>query len=174
MALVTSSFIDLLTLWIGIALMPIRIRLSILMPIQIRILIISKVLHFTGTPLHIPTVVDVLAWSSVADPDPGSWFLPIPDPGSRIQKQEQKRGVKKNCCYTFFGSHKFHKIVNYFIFELLKEKIWANFQRIIELFTQKTVTKLSKIWVWDPGPGVKEAPDPGSATLAWGTRVPHI
>ncbi len=28
-------------------------------------------------------------------PDPGSWFLPIPDPGSRIQKQQQKRGVKK-------------------------------------------------------------------------------
>jgi hypothetical protein len=34
---------------------------------------------------------------------------------------------------------------------VLKKKIWANFQRIIELFTQKIVTKLSKIWVWDPG-----------------------
>jgi hypothetical protein len=60
---------------------------------------------------------------------------------------------------------------------MMKEKIWANFQRIIELFTQKIVTKLSKIWVWDPrsrirkkpfpDPGVKKAPDPGSrsATL---------
>jgi hypothetical protein len=65
---------------------------------------------------------------------------------------------------------------------MLKKKIWANFQRIIELFTQKIATKLSKIWVWDPGsgsrdpgsgknlfripdPGVKKAPDPGSATL---------
>jgi hypothetical protein len=62
---------------------------------------------------------------------------------------------------------------------MLKKKIWASFQRIIELFTQKFVTKLSKIWVWvpgseirnnlfripDPGPGVKKAPDPGSATL---------
>jgi hypothetical protein len=27
--------------------------------------------------------------------------------------------------------------VNYFIFEKLKKKSWANFQRIIELFTQK-------------------------------------
>jgi hypothetical protein len=74
-----------------------------------------------------------------------------------------------------------------FIFEMLKKKVWANFQRIIELFTQKNVTKLSKIWGWDPGsgknlsgsrirkkpiqipdPGVKKSPDPGSgsATLA--------
>ena len=29
----------------------------------------------------------------------------------------------------------------------------ANFQRIIELFTQKIVNKLSKIWIWDPGSG---------------------
>jgi hypothetical protein len=51
----------------------------------------------------------------------------------------------------------------------------GQFQRIIELFTPKIVTKLSKIWVSDPGsgknlfripdPGVKKAPDPGSATL---------
>jgi hypothetical protein len=45
---------------------------------------------------------------------------------------------------------------------MLKKKIWANFQRIIELFTQKIVSKLSKIWVWDPG--VKKAPDPGSGS----------
>jgi hypothetical protein len=48
---------------------------------------------------------------------------------------------------------------------VLKKKIWANFQRIIELFTQKIVNKLSKLWIWDPGsripdPGVKKAPDP--------------
>jgi hypothetical protein len=62
---------------------------------------------------------------------------------------------------------------------LLKKKIWANFQRIIELFTQKIVNKLSKIWIRDPektysgsripDPEVKKAPipDPGSgfATL---------
>ncbi len=58
---------------------------------------------------------------------------------------------------------------------MLKKKIWANFQRIIEIFTQKIVTMLSKIMVWDPGSGknlfripdqgVKKAPDPGFATL---------
>jgi hypothetical protein len=55
---------------------------------------------------------------------------------------------------------------------MLKKKIWPNFPRIIEVFTQKIVTKPSKIWVWDPGsgknlfwipdPGVKMAPDPRS------------
>jgi len=38
----------------------------------------------------------------------------------------------------------------------LKKKIWANFQRIIELFTQKIVSKLSKIWVWDPGSEIRD------------------
>ncbi len=63
----------------------------------------------------------------IRDVYPGSWFLPIPD------------------------SHKFYKIENNFSFEVLKKKIWANFQRIIELFTQNIVTKVSKIRVWDPG-----------------------
>jgi hypothetical protein len=39
---------------------------------------------------------------------------------------------------------------------MLKKKIWANFQRIIELFTQKIVTKLSKVWALDPGSGIRE------------------
>ncbi len=55
---------------------------------------------------------------------------------------------------------------------MLKEKVWASFLRIIELFTQKFHYKLSKIWVWGPGsgknlfripdlgPGAEKAPDP--------------
>ena len=80
-------------------------------------------------------------------------------------------GKKNLLSYLFFGVINFTKL-NYFIFKMLKKKIWANFQRIIELFTQKIVSKLSKIWVWDPvsgknlfripDPGVKKAPDPGS------------
>jgi hypothetical protein len=98
-------------------------------------------------------------------PDPGSR---ISDPGSRIQKQQQKREVKKISCHTCLCSH---KIVNYFSFEVLKKKIWANFQRIIELFTKKIVKKLLKIWSWDPGSGIRDPgsgiqkkpiPDPGS------------
>jgi len=110
----------------------------------------------------------------VADPGCLSRIQIFTHPGSRLQKQQQKRRVKKNCCHNFLCSHKFHKIENYFSFEVLKKKIWENFQRIIELLTQKIVTKLSKIWVWDPGsgknlfripdPGVKKAPDPGSGS----------
>jgi hypothetical protein len=75
-------------------------------------------------------------------------------PESRIQKQQQKRGVKTNLLSYLFCSHEFHKIENYFIFEMLK-KIWASFQRIIKLLTQKFVTNLSKKWVWDPGSEIR-------------------
>jgi hypothetical protein len=46
---------------------------------------------------------------------------------------------------------------------VLKKKIFANFQRIIELFTKKIVKKLLKIWSWDPGSGKNlfRIPDPG-------------
>jgi hypothetical protein len=51
---------------------------------------------------------------------------------------------------------------------MLKKKIWASFQRIIELFTQKFVTKLSRIWVWDSGSEIRDTekhiPDPGSGS----------
>jgi hypothetical protein len=39
---------------------------------------------------------------------------------------------------------------------MLKKNIWANFQRIIELFTQKIVTMFSQIWVWDLGSGIRD------------------
>jgi hypothetical protein len=81
-------------------------------------------------------------------PDPDFYPSRIPDP----KKAMKDRGEKKFIVNFLFWSHKFHKI-DYFIFEMLKKKMWANFQRIRELFTQKIVTKLSKIWVWDPRSG---------------------
>jgi hypothetical protein len=90
-------------------------------------------------------------------PDLGSRFLPIPDPGSENSNKRERR--KKISCHAFLCSHKFHKIVCYFSFEVLKKKIWANFQRIIELFTKKIVKKLLKIWSWDPGSGKNLFPD---------------
>jgi hypothetical protein len=74
------------------------------------------------------------------------------------------RDEKKFDVIPFFGAINFTKL-NYLIFEMLKKKIWANFQRIIELFAQKNVTKFSKIWVWDPGSRIQGSkrhwiPDP--------------
>jgi hypothetical protein len=105
--------------------------------------------------------------SSVADPgclsripDPDFYPSRIPDLGSRIQKQQQKRGVKKFYVIPFYVATNFKKL--YFTFEVLKKKICSNFQRIIELFTQKIVTKFSKVWVWDPGSGKNLFRIPGS------------
>jgi hypothetical protein len=93
-----------------------------------------------------PSVADPGCLSRIPDPD----FYPF-----RIQKQQQKTGVKKIFCQTIFCRHKFHKTQYYFIFDILQKKIWPNFPRII-------VTKPSKIWVWDPGSGKNlfQIPDP--------------
>ncbi len=98
-------------------------------------------------------------------PVPGSGFLPILDPGSRIPDPKtatKERGGKKleNLVVIPFFLPQIHKIENYFVFDMLKKIIWANFQ-----------ITLSK-WVLDPGSGknlfripdqgVKKASDPGS------------
>ena len=72
----------------------------------------------------------------IQDLYPRSRILIFSHPGSWIQNSNKREGLKKISCHNFLCSHKFHKIANYFSFELLKKKIWANFQRIIELFNQ--------------------------------------
>ncbi len=63
---------------------------------------------------------------------------------------ERQRWKKNLLSYLCFWSNKFHKI------------------ELFLLFNQKIVTKLSKIWVWDPGSEIrkKPIPDPGS----WGQK----
>ncbi len=93
--------------------------------------------------------------------DPGSWLLSIPDPGSGIPDFRTRNpdptattkedGGKKNFP-SFFCRHNNHKIKDYFYFLTGKKKIWANSLRVLVLFIQKIVTKLSKCWfAWDPG-----------------------
>jgi hypothetical protein len=51
----------------------------------------------------------------------------------------------------------------------------ANFQRIVEVFTQKIFNMLSNIWVWNPGSEIrkKPIPDPGSrGQKGTGSRIP--
>jgi hypothetical protein len=80
-------------------------------------------------------------------PDSGSRILIFTHPGSQIQDlgslipdpktATKERGEKKFVVITFYVATKFHKIANYFSFEVLKKKIWANFQRITEIFYPK-------------------------------------
>jgi hypothetical protein len=75
----------------------------------------------------------------------------IPDLASRIQKTATKERVEKKLIVIFFFvATNFTKLK--IIFEMPKKKI----QRTIELFTPKIVTKLSKIWVWDPGSEIRD------------------
>ncbi len=71
------------------------------------------------------------------------------------------------------GAINFTKL-NYFIFEMLKKKIWANFQRIIELSTQKIVTTLSKVWVWDPGSEIRDPEKTYSGSRIQGSKRHRI
>jgi hypothetical protein len=80
-------------------------------------------------------------------------------------------GEKKFVVITFFVAKNF-TLLKIILFVKCKKKIWANFKRIIELFSQKIVSKLSKIWVWDPGSGKKPIPDPGSRVQkSTGSRI---
>jgi hypothetical protein len=57
---------------------------------------------------------------------------------------------------------------------MLKKKISAYFQRIIELFTQKIVTKLSKIWAWDPGFEIRDPEKTYSGSRIQGSKRHRI
>jgi hypothetical protein len=57
---------------------------------------------------------------------------------------------------------------------VLKKKMWANFLRIIELFTQKIVKKLSKIWVWDLGSEIRDPEKTYSGSRIQGSKRHRI
>jgi hypothetical protein len=101
--------------------------------------------------------------SGMLIPDPDFYPSRISDPGSRIQKPQQKRGVKKICWHTFFCSHKFNKIENYLSFKMLKKKIWANFSKNCITFYSK-ICHYHALKNMGLGSGIrkKPIPDPGS------------
>ncbi len=106
-------------------------------------------------------------------PNPGSWwwFLPIPHLRSRIQKQQQKRGMKKIVVKSFFVATNFTKFKIILFWNGEENNLGQFSKNYVELFTQKIVNKLSKIRVTDPWSGIqdpgsrirkKPIPDPGS------------
>ncbi len=105
-------------------------------------------------------------------PDPGSWLLPNPDPGSQIPdpNSNKREEWKKISFHTFFCSLKFYKIENYFIFGMLKKKMWVNFKEIYRTF-YPIVTKLSKIRVWDPGSVIRKTYPGSRGQKGTGSRI---
>jgi hypothetical protein len=93
-------------------------------------------------------------------PDPGSWFLPIPDPGSKNNNKSER--WKKIWCHTFLCSHKFHKIVHYFSFEMLKKKNLGQFSKNYRTFYPKNCHQTLKSMYLGSGIRKKPIPDPGS------------
>jgi hypothetical protein len=115
-------------------------------------------------------------------PNPGSR---IPDFGSRIQKQQNKRGLKKISCRTIFAATKITKLTKFKIIFILnwQIKIVGQFAKNFRNFYPKNCHEAvknmglgsgiqdpgSRIWkklfrIQDPGPGDKKAPDPGSGS----------
>ncbi len=112
-------------------------------------------LYSNAHPVSLCTnTILVVNYFSVADPgcliqvripDPDYCPSRIPDLRFRIQNSNKREGWKNLLSYIL-RIRQYHNIKNNFIFEQVKKKLWANLQKIIELFTPKTVIKLSKIW----------------------------
>ena len=52
--------------------------------------------------------------------------------------------------------------------------MWANFQRIVEVFTQKIFNMLSNIWVWDPGSEIRDPEKTYSGSRIQGSKRHRI
>jgi hypothetical protein len=113
--------------------------------------------------------------------------LSIPDPGS--QNSNKREGRKKFVVIPFFVVTKTTKLKIKLILNRRRKNfgpVYKELKELIlkELSTKKIVIKLSKYGfgirdprsqirkkpIPDPSPGVKKAPDPGSATLVVSSR----
>jgi hypothetical protein len=90
-----------------------------------------------GLGLSVLSVGNGIRSENIPENQCGGSGMFIPDPKTAMKDIGEKNWLS----YLSLGVINFTKL-NYFIFEMSKKKIWANFQRIIELFTQKIVSKL--------------------------------
>ena len=112
-------------------------------------------------PIHEPFFFMLFSlYLSVADPDvyPGSWFLSIPDP-----KTATKEGWKK--ILYLFCSRKFYKIILFL--KCWRKKLGPIFKELYNFLPKKLSLRPQNMGLGSEirDPGVKKAPDHGSATL---------
>jgi hypothetical protein len=73
-------------------------------------------------------------------PDPGSWFLPIPDPGSRIPDPKtvtKDRGEKFFFVQPFFVATNFTKLNIIFFLICWRKKFGPVFQELLKFLPKK-------------------------------------
>ncbi len=95
-------------------------------------------------------------YSRISDPE----FYPsrIPDPKTATKE----RGENFFFYHTFLCSHKFHKIENYFSFEVTKKKNLGQFSKNFRTFCPKNCHQALKNIGLGSGIRKKPIPDPGS------------
>jgi hypothetical protein len=79
---------------------------------------------------------------------------------------------KKLDVKSFYVARKYKKIVNYFIFEVLQKIFFANFHRIIELFTKKICQKALQNMVL--GSGIRDPEKTHSGSRIQGSKRHRI
>ena len=120
---------------------------------------------YVDLPSCFPLQLD-MSWAvlRIRDVYPGFWipdpdFYPsqIPDPGSNYSNKGE--GWKKNWCHTFFVATNFTKLKIILFLKCWRKKFGPIFKELLKnyrTFTKTTVTKLSKIWVWNPETGIRD------------------
>ncbi len=112
-------------------------------------------------------------------PQCGGSGMFIPDPGSRIPDPKtatKERGEKKICCHTFFCSHKFHNIANYFIFLMLKKKIWQILKKLKNFLPKKLSQSSQKygLGIRDRGSEIRDPEKTYSGSRIQGSKRHRI
>ncbi len=82
-------------------------------------------------------------------PDPDFYPSRISDKGSQIQKQQQKRGVKKFVVISFFVATHFTQLKIILIWKCWRKKCGQIFKELQNFLLKSSLS--SQIWVWDPG-----------------------
>ncbi len=119
---------------------------------------------------------------SVADPRvyPGSRILIFTHLGSRISDPGSKNNIKREgwkilLSYLLLWPQISQNWKLFYFWNAEEKNLsWANFQKIIELFTQQIVTKLSKLWVRDPGSEIRDPEKAYSGSRILGSKRHRI
>ncbi len=105
----------------------------------------------------------------IRDVYPGSWFLPIPDPGSRIPDPKtatKERGDKKFVVIPFYVATNFTKLKIILVLKCWRKKFGSIFKGLYNFLPKKLSLSCQtcRFGIRDPRSGIrkKPIPDPGS------------